>query len=141
MSKIYVHKLDDNAVVPTRGSEKSAGLDLYSCESLTIPAWETAKVRTGISMAIPDGTYLRIAPRSGLAVKNRITTFAGVVDGDYRGEIVVVLANFNNKEFHINTGDRVAQGILEVYQHATVEEVEDLAETDRGAGGFGSTGR
>lgn len=95
---------------------------------------------TGLSIACPPGTYARIAPRSGLAVKRGIDCGAGVVDADYRGPVGVVLFNFGAEDFVVEVGDRIAQLILEKVNMAPVAEVEELAETARGAGGFGSTG-
>ena len=97
-------------------------------------------VKTGISLACPPGTYGRIAPRSGLAVKKFIDVGAGVIDADYRGEVGVVLFNFGDEDFTVNVGDRVAQLVLEKICMADAVEVEELTETERGAGGFGSTG-
>ena len=91
-------------------------------------------------MAIPHGNYGRIAPRSGLAAKNFIDIGAGVIDSDYRGEVKVLLFNFNTTPFTVNVGDRIAQLIIEKYTRTTIEEVEDLDATVRGEGGFGSTG-
>lgn len=98
-------------------------------------------VPTGISVAIPPGYYGRIAPRSGLALKNSIDVGAGVIDGDYRGKVGVILFNFDDQPFVISAGDRIAQLILEKYAEAPVEVVDTLPPTTRGSGGFGSTGR
>lgn len=138
--KIYVKKLREDAYLPTRGSANAAGLDLYSVEEMIIPPGERALVKTGISVAVEHGTYFRISPRSGLALKHGIDTMAGVVDSDYRGEICVILVNLNNSPFSIMKGDRIAQGIVEVIQLAEVEEVNNLDDTARGSNGFGSTG-
>jgi dUTP pyrophosphatase len=140
MSKIYFKKLHNDAVIPTRGSAFSAGLDLSSVESVTIAPSERAFVATGLATIIPNNTYLRIAPRSGLAAKHGIDVLAGVVDSDYRGEIKVILINLGKDTFEINPGDRIAQAILEQCVLADVETVEDLTDSDRGAAGFGSTG-
>lgn len=140
MSKIYFKKLHDDAVVPTRGSEFAAGLDLSSVESVVIEPGDRAMVATGLAVIIPNGTYLRIAPRSGLAAKHGIDVLAGVVDSDYRGEIKVILANFGREPFAVMPGERIAQAILEKCVIADVETVEELSDTDRGTAGFGSTG-
>jgi dUTP pyrophosphatase len=140
MSKIYFKKLHDNAVVPTRGSEFAAGLDLSSVESIVIEPGDRAIVATGLAVIIPNGTYLRIAPRSSLAAKHGIDVLAGVVDSDYRGEIKVILANFGREPFAVMPGERIAQAILEQCVIADVETVEELTDTDRGTAGFGSTG-
>lgn len=137
---LQVKKLRPDAVVPTRGSEWSAGYDLSSAESISIAPGARAVVKTGLSIACPAGTYGRVAPRSGLTVKYGIHVGAGVVDADYRGEVGVVLFNLGREDFHIQPGDRIAQLVLERIIMAPVEEVEELDETVRGAGGFGSTG-
>ena len=105
-----------------------------------MPARGKALIGTGLAFSIPVGNYGRIAPRSGLAVKNSIHVGAGVVDADYRGEVKVLLFNHSDVEFSINEGDRIAQMIIEKYTLTELAEVENLGETERGAGGFGSTG-
>ena len=105
-----------------------------------MPARGKELVKTDLSIAIPEDTYARIAPRSGLAWKNFIDTGAGVVDYDYRGNVGVILFNHGDQDFPIKKGDRVAQLILERIMTPEVVEVDSLDETDRGAGGFGSTG-
>ena len=137
---LRIQKLSDKAIVPTRGSEWSAGLDLYAAETKTIAPGARAVVKTDISIACPKGTYGRIAPRSGLTVKHGIDVGAGVVDADYRGPVGVVLFNLGQKEFQIQPGDRIAQLVLEKIVMAPIEVVDDLEATERGTGGFGSTG-
>lgn len=137
---LQVKKLRPEAVLPTRGSEWSAGYDLSSAEAKVIPPGGRAVVKTALSFACPAGTYGRIAPRSGLTVKKGIHVGAGVVDADYRGEVGVVLFNLGQEDFHIQPGDRIAQLVLEQIMMVPVQEVEELDETVRGAGGFGSTG-
>ena len=141
LSSLRVLRLSENARLPERATDASAGYDLYSSEDKTIPAKGKAVVATDISIAVPDGTYGRVAPRSGLAVKHFIDVGAGVIDADYRGPVGVVLFNFGENDFQIRKGDRIAQLILEKIEIAPVLEVKSLDETDRGAGGFGSTGR
>ena len=133
----------DKARVPTRGSALSAGYDLYSSEAAVIPAQGQGLVATDISIIVPEGTYGRVAPRSGLAVKHGISTGAGVIDADYRGEVKVVLFNHSQKDFEIAEGDRIAQLVLEKIVLAEIEQItaEQLEATDRGEGGFGSTGK
>ena len=116
------------------------GYDLCSAYDCSIPARGKGLVKTDISVAIPQNTYARIAPRSGLALKNFIDVGAGVVDYDYRGPVGVVLFNHGDVDFEIKRGDRIAQLILERISMADIVEVTELAETERGAGGFGSTG-
>ncbi|KAJ7122735.1 dUTPase-like protein [Mycena epipterygia] len=147
---LLIKRLSDKAKIPTRGSPLSAGYDLYSAEKKIIPAHGKALVDTQISIAVPAGTYGRVAPRSGLASKFMIDTGAGVIDADYRGVVFVLLFNHSDKDFQVEEGDRVAQLIIERIYTPEVLEVEarnkcfrradDLDETLRGAGGFGSTG-
>ncbi|KAI5847154.1 dUTP diphosphatase [Morchella snyderi] len=138
--KLLVKKLSPRAQLPTRGSALAAGYDVYSSHSTTIPARGKALVDTDISIAVPAGTYGRIAPRSGLASKNFIDVGAGVIDADYRGQVKVLLFNHSDSDFEVKEGDRVAQLVLERIYTPEVEEVQDLEESVRGAGGFGSTG-
>ncbi|EKM80436.1 hypothetical protein AGABI1DRAFT_113618 [Agaricus bisporus var. burnettii JB137-S8] len=140
LSNLLVKRLSEKAKLPTRGSPLAAGYDLYSAESKLIPARGQAMVDTQLSIAVPVGTYGRVAPRSGLASKFMIDTGAGVVDADYRGVIFVLLINHSEKDFQVNEGDRVAQLILERIYNPEVLEVDNLDETIRGANGFGSTG-
>ncbi|SMR54667.1 unnamed protein product [Zymoseptoria tritici ST99CH_1A5] len=137
---LQVKLLAPTAKAPTRGSQHAAGYDLYASRPATIPARGKALVELDISIAVPAGTYGRVAPRSGLASKHGIDTGAGVIDADYRGPVKVLLFNFGEKEFEINEGDRVAQLIVERIYTPEVVVVEELEETVRGAGGFGSTG-
>ncbi|XP_012670262.2 deoxyuridine 5'-triphosphate nucleotidohydrolase, mitochondrial isoform X2 [Clupea harengus] len=134
-------KLTKNATVPTRGSSKAAGYDLYSAYDYTIGPMDKAIVKTDIQIAVPSGCYGRVAPRSGLAVKYFIDVGAGVVDEDYRGNVGVVLFNFNKETFEVKKGDRIAQLICEMICYPDLLELETLDETERGEGGFGSTGR
>lgn len=138
---IRIKKLHPNAKIPQRANATDAGADLHSIENITIPPRSRAIVQTGISIHIPDGYYGRIAPRSGLAVKNGIDVLAGVVDSGYRGPVGVVLYNTDeNKEFHVNEGDRIAQIIFEQHWNFSFKEVDDLSDTDRSDRGFGSSG-
>lgn len=140
---LKIYKRSENATTPTKGSALAAGYDLYSSEEATVPAKGQAMVATDISVIVPVGTYGRVAPRSGLAVKHGISTGAGVVDADYRGEVKVVLFNHSDKDFSIAKGDRIAQLVLEKIVNAEIQEItaEELDNTERGAGGFGSTGK
>lgn len=140
MSFLHVKKLSENAIIPVRGSPLSAGFDLASAENTVIKAGCRGIVKTDLSIACPPNTYARIAPRSGLAVKKFIDVGAGVVDADYRGPVGVVMFNFGTEDFEVKMGDRVAQLILEKISMANTMEVSNLDETERGAGGFGSTG-
>jgi dUTP pyrophosphatase len=138
--KLYVQKLREEAILPTRGSAEAAGLDLYAVGDHDLKVNERKVIPTGIALATPRGTYVRIAPRSGLALKHGVDVLAGVVDSDYRGQIGVVLINLGNETFNVKHGDRVAQAIVEVILMPEVVEVEDLESTDRGSAGYGSTG-
>ena len=137
---MQVSLLTEFAQVPTRGTSGSAGYDLYSATHCIIPKRERALVDTGIAISIPENTYARIAPRSGLAVKNGIDVGAGVVDYDYRGSIGVLLFNHSDSDFTVNIGDRIAQLIIEKILTPEILVVSSLDETKRGNNGFGSTG-
>ncbi|KAF2437334.1 dUTP diphosphatase [Karstenula rhodostoma CBS 690.94] len=137
---LQVQLLSDKARAPTKGSAFAAGHDLYSARDVVIPARGRARVDTDISIAVPAGTYGRVAPRSGLAAKHGIDTMAGVIDADYRGQVGVILANLSETDFEIKVGDRIAQLIVEKVVMPEVVVVEKLEESVRGAGGFGSTG-
>ncbi|XP_054473953.1 deoxyuridine 5'-triphosphate nucleotidohydrolase, mitochondrial isoform X1 [Anoplopoma fimbria] len=134
-------KLSEYATTPTRGSTKAAGYDLYSAYDYTIGPMDKAIVKTDIQIAVPHGCYGRVAPRSGLAAKHFIDVGAGVVDEDYRGNVGVVLFNFSKDSFDVKKGDRVAQLVCERICYPDLVEQKTLDETERGAGGFGSTGR
>lgn len=134
-------RLHPAAKLPTRGSAHAAGLDLYAIEASTLEAaGGRALVRTGLSVAIPRGFYGRVAPRSGLAVNYGLDVLAGVIDSDYRGEIVCALVNHGREALTIDAGARVAQLIVEAICTPEPVWADALDETARGAGGFGSTG-
>jgi deoxyuridine 5'-triphosphate nucleotidohydrolase len=137
--KLLVKRLKNNAKIPTKGSEFTAGHDIYSIEEKEIPSGGSPPISTGISITIPNGTYARIAPRSRLAVKNMIGVGAGVIDADYRGEVKVLLFNHRKQSFLVKDGDRIAQLLLEKIKNINTEEVEKLDETSRGGQGFGSS--
>lgn len=134
-------RLSEHATAPTRGSARAAGYDLYSAYDYTIPSMEKALVKTDIQIAVPSGCYGRVAPRSGLAVKHFIDVGAGVIDEDYRGNVGVVLFNFGKEKFEVKKGDRIAQLICERILYPDLEEVQTLDNTERGSGGFGSSGK
>ena len=142
--KVNIKKLKENAVIPTRGSACAAGYDLYACidESITIYAGETVKVGTGLSIAIPDGYFGAIFARSGLATKEglRPANCVGVCDSDYRGEYIIALHNDSSMMRTIEPGERIAQLVVMPYLAVDFIESDSLDQTDRGAGGFGSTG-
>ena len=122
-----------------RGSAGAAGYDLCAAGSYIIPSRGKGAVETGLAVALPVGTCARIAPHSGLAIQNFIDVGAGVVDSDYQGKIKVVLFNHSVEDFKVQAGDRTAQLILEQLETPQVKKVATLDDTDRGAGGFGST--
>jgi dUTP pyrophosphatase len=132
-------KLDQRAILPTRGSVSSAGLDIYAIEDLVIQPKTRAIARTGLAVAIPGGFYGRVAPRSGLAAKNGLDVLAGVIDSDYRGELCCLLYNTGDEVIELAAGSKVCQLIVEQIVTPTPAWSEDLDETARGAGGFGST--
>ena len=137
-------KLNEYAQEPTRGSVAAAGYDLYAAisDSVTIPAHSTVKIGTGLAFALPDNTFAAIFARSGLATKQglRPANCVGVCDSDYRGEYIVAVHNDTNEEKIIEPNERIAQMVLMPYIPMMFEEVESLDETERGKGGFGSTG-
>ena len=156
---LEVKRLSYDADLPEQGSEYSAGYDLRAhsyafivdgevgetvklCvnDVLVIPANSRCLVKTGIAVCVPEGCYGRVAPRSSLALKNGIDILAGVIDEDYTGEVGVILFNLNSEPFEVKKGDRIAQLICERIVYPQLEEVDELASTERGAGGFGSTG-
>ena len=143
--KLQFAKLVATAVAPVKGSAHSAGYDLASAQQVVIEPKCRQLVKTGIAVAVPPGCYGRVAPRSGLALKNGIDVMAGVIDADYRGDVGVILVNLGTVAFEVNPGDRIAQLVLErIEMNASVEEVvdvRDLGNTPRGSSGFGSTGQ
>ncbi len=144
MMKIDIKKLNDRAILPTRGSEQAAGWDLYSNneEAVDIEAHATAMIETGLSMAIPDGYFGAVYARSGLATKQglRPANCVGVIDSDYRGEIIVSLHNDTDDRKTVNPNERVAQLVIMPYLAVEFDEKDILDETGRGNNGFGSTG-
>jgi len=137
---LQVAKLTDKAIIPTRGSDKAAGYDLYSAYDYVIPARGKILAKTDVQIKVPHGTYGRVAPRSGLAWKQHIDIGAGVVDEDYRGNVGVVMFNHSEVEVTIKAGDRVAQLVCEKISYPDIQVLDTLDETIRGEGGFGSTG-
>ena len=139
-SCVLVKRLKPDAVVPKRGSEGAAGLDLSSVVDTVIPPHGKMSIATGVAIRLPQGVYGRIAPRSGLAYKKHIGVGAGVIDPDFTGELQVVLFNHAKEDFVISKGDRIAQLVLEKYSDVPCVEVDELPSTERGDKGFGSTG-
>ena len=139
-SELQVKLLRGNAVLPVRGSAGVARYGLYAANNCVIPSRSKGTIETRLAVSLPLGTYVQIAPRSGLAIKKFIDIGAGVVDLDYWGEIKVVLFNHSTEDFAVQAGDRIAQLILERIKTPQFKMVAALHDTDRGAGGFGSTG-
>ena len=142
--KIQIKKLNEQAIIPTYGSASAAGADLYACikEAITFAPGETILVPTGLSMAIPIGYAGLIYARSGLATKKGLAPAnkVGVVDADYRGEVMVPLHNHSTTPVAIEPNERIAQLIITPFLTGIFEETCELDETERGTGGFGSTG-
>lgn len=142
--EVRIKKLRADAVVPTYGSEFSAGADLYACEeaTVTIAPHETALIHTGLSFEIPEGYGGFIYARSGLATKKGLAPAnkVGVIDADYRGEVMVSLHNHTNTPQSVEPGERVAQMVIAPFLKAEFTVAEKLSDTVRGTGGFGSTG-
>lgn len=136
-----IKRLTKTAILPTRGSTYSAGADLYADEEKIINPGQRALIATGVAAKAPEGTYIRIAPRSGMALHKGLDVLAGVVDADYSGQIMVILLNTGNEAVDIKAGDRIAQAITECIVISEIEEVDDFEETERGSAGFGSTGQ
>ena len=145
MVKILVKKLDSRVKLPSYKTIGSSGMDLMALtdKPITILPKKSYLVPTGISVAIPKNYEIQIRPRSGLAAKNNISVLntPGTIDSDYRGEIKIILFNHGSDEFLINNGDRIAQIVLMPIHKIDFEEVDNLPDTVRGEGGFGSTGR
>jgi len=142
---VKIQKLSQYAVCPKYASATAAGADLYAAlkEPVVVKAGKTEFIPTGISMEIPDGFMGLIFARSGLACKKGLAPAnkVGVIDSDYRGEIMVALFNHSDSDFTVERGERIAQIVITPYLTAEFEESDDLSKTERGAGGFGSTGK
>ncbi len=145
MPNVKVKKLNENAVLPTYGSDFAAGADLYSCseEPITIPKGKTVLIHTGIAMEIPEGYAGLIYARSGIASKRGLAPAnkVGVVDADYRGELMVALHNHSDSDQVIDAKERIAQLVIAPFLKAEFTEAAELCDTVRGDGGFGSTGK
>lgn len=144
MQIIDIKKVRENATIPTRGTEYSAGLDLYACieEPLTINSKEVVLIPSGIAMEIPRGYFGGLYSRSGLSVKKKLSIVSGtsVIDSDYRGEIGIPIINHSNEPQTIQPSERIAQLVIQPYEDTCFNEVNHLEETERGNCGFGSTG-
>jgi dUTP pyrophosphatase len=140
---LKVKKLSDEAIIPDYQSEEAAGFDLHSIDDVIIKPGERKLIGTGLAFEIEKGYEIQIRPRSGLAYKHGITVLntPGTIDSDYRGEIKVLLINLSDEEFKIKKGERIAQAVVAPVIQAKIVEVDDLNDTKRGSGGFGSTGK
>jgi dUTP pyrophosphatase len=141
---VRIKRLNHGAGLPLPAYESAgaAGMDICAAEGVTIRSGRRALIATGFAFAIPEGYEVQVRPRSGLAIKHGITVLntPGTIDSDYRGEVKIILANFGEEDFKIDRGDRIAQIVVAPVVQAGITEVEDLDNTARGAGGFGSTG-
>ncbi len=140
LNVLHFKKLDPRAVLPQRGSALAAGLDVFAIEDVEIGPKQRAAARTGLAVAIPAGFYGRIAPRSGLAAKQGLDVLSGVIDSDYRGEILCLLYNTGDEIINLPAGSKICQLIIEQIITPEAEWATELDETARGASGFGSTG-
>ena len=145
MIKVLVKKLNPKAELPKYKTEGSSGMDLMALieKPIKIKPQSSVLISTGLSIAIPEDTEVQIRPRAGLAVKSNVSVLntPGTIDSDYRGEIKIILFNHSKEDFTVNNNDRIAQMVLMPILKAEFEEVNDLPETIRGSGGFGSTGK
>lgn len=140
MKKLEFQKLHPSAILPVRGSKDACGLDIHSIEEMILKSGHRNGIRTGLAVAVPTGFYGRIAPRSGLALKAGIDVLAGVIDADYRGEVICLLINLGDDDFKISIGDRIAQLLIEKVALLAPEWSDQLSTTQRNSNGFGSTG-
>ena len=142
-TRVQVRRLVSEAVLPRYQTPDAAGMDLHAVTAMTIAPGATAAVPTGLALAIPRGFEGQVRPRSGLAIKHAVTVVnaPGTIDSDYRGEVKVLLINHGREPFPIAVGDRIAQLVIAPVVQAELVETEELSDTARGAGGFGSTGR
>ena len=142
MYTLKVKKLNEDAIIPNFAHKGDAGMDLYSIEKVIIPKNETRLIKTGISIELPHMTEAQVRPRSGLALKHSITVLnsPGTIDEGYRGEIGVILINHGKEDFVVEKQMKIAQMVIKPIYEIHIEEVKDLSDTERGNGGFGSTG-
>ncbi len=140
--KIKIQKIHPNALIPKYQTEGSSGFDLHAVEEVMIKPHSVGLVKIGICLSLEVGYELQVRTRSGLALNHQVVVLnsPGTVDNDYRGEIKVILANLSDKDFKVQVGDRIAQGVVQKTYKAEFIEYEQLDETSRGIGGFGSTG-
>lgn len=141
--EVKIKRLASDAVLPKYATEAAAGMDLHAPYSISLMADDWMLVKLGFAMELPPGWEAQIRPRSGLALKNAVTVLntPGTIDADYRGEVGVILINLGPHRFEAKAGDRIAQMVIARVPQAKLVEVDELSETNRGAGGFGSTGK
>ena len=138
--KIRFQKILAEAIIPHYAHHGDAGMDIFSAEETIIKVGERKNIRTGIKMELPEGFVGLVWDKSGLALKNGIKTMAGVIDAGYRGEIGIVLVNLSGQDYKIEKGQKIAQMLIQKVERAEIEDTQELSETKRGDGGFGSTG-
>ena len=138
--KIKIKKLVPDAILPQISRVGDAAMDLVACKDYVLAKGEKVLISTGIAMAIPAGFWGNIRDRSGLAAKHGLHTIAGVIDPNYRGEILVAMVNLGTEDYQIKAGDRIAQMLIQKFEDIELEESNDLEETNRGEKGFGSSG-
>jgi dUTP pyrophosphatase len=143
MEKVKIKKLNENATIPKYQTFGAAGFDFHATEHKVIMPGETVLVGTGLSIELPVLTELQVRPRSGMSLKTkiRVSNSPGTIDEDFRGEIKIILDNIGHLPYTVNIGDRIAQGVVSPVIQVIFEEVEELSDTTRGAGGFGSSGK
>jgi dUTP pyrophosphatase len=141
-TKVKIKRVHPDAVIPKYATPGSAGFDMVAVEDVTLEPGEAKLVRTGLAFEIPEGYEMQVRPRSGISLKTplRIANSPGTVDADFRGEVRIIAWNTGDDEISINKGDRIAQGVIAPVVRAQFEVVDELSETERGAGAFGSTG-
>ena len=142
MVKIKIQKIHPDAIIPKYAHDGDAGMDLHSCENYILKSRERRLISTGLKVEIEKGYEMQIRPRSGLALKYGISVLntPGTIDSGYRGDVGVILINTSSSDYEIKKGDRIAQAVINKLEDVVIEEVEGLADSSRGDGGFGSTG-
>ncbi len=142
MKLLKIKLIDKNAVgIKMPAIDGDAGYDIYANETLTLKAKSAVTVKTGFCMEIPRGYWFEIMPKSGIATKNHVSVHNGVIDNDYRGEVVILLYNHSDKDYEIIKGEKIAQGVIRELIVPKIEIVDELSESKRGESGFGSTGK
>ena len=142
MVNIKIKKLHSEAITPKYAHQGDAGMDIYSVEELIIPSKERGLVKTGLSFEIPEGYEIQVRPKSGLALNHGLTILntPGTIDSGYRGEICVIIFNSSAKDYQVKKTEKIAQIVLKKVESMDIEEVNELSDSSRGQGGFGSTG-